>query len=187
LQARHITAESPPRSAARRSGGFTLVELLVAMTTLGILAAIAAPSFNNAILGSKLTGFTNSFIASAQLARSEAIKRNGNVVVCRSGDHVSCAGTGTWQQGWIVFHDANKDGAVDSGETVIRVQQALSTDYHFSGDSYSLAFQPTGGIPALVTLSLCRAAPDPGSQERTLKISATGRTSAETTRNGSCP
>jgi type IV fimbrial biogenesis protein FimT len=98
LQARHITAESPPRSAARRSGGFTLVELLVAMTILGILAAIAAPSFNNAILGSKLTGFTNSFIASAQLARSEAIKRNGNVVVCRSGDHVSCAGTGTWQQ-----------------------------------------------------------------------------------------
>lgn len=169
-----------------RSQGFTLIELMVTITIVAVLAGLAAPSFNSAILSNKLTGFANSFVASAQLARSEAIKRNAVVRVCRSADGASCATSGTWQQGWIVFHDINNDGVVDTNETLIQVQQALSADYHFTGDSYDIAFQSTGGIQALRTLSLCRATPSAGSQERIVKVSATGRTSVETTRIGTC-
>lgn len=177
------TASTPGLRPAR---GFTLIELLITIAIAAILAAMAAPSFNSAFLSNKLTGFANNFVASAQLARSEAIKRNAVVRVCRSADGATCATTGTWQQGWVVFHDANNDGAVSAGETVIQIQQSLSSGYYFSGDSYSVPFQGTGGTAALVTLTLCRAAPSAGNQERTIKVSPTGRTSVETTRTGVC-
>lgn len=166
--------------------GFTLIELMVTVAIIAVLAMVAAPSFNDAILSNKLASFSNSFVASTQLARSEAIKRNATVRVCRSANGTSCATDGTWQQGWIVFHDADNDGSVDAGETVIQVQAALSADYHFTGDSYSLVFQPIGGGSTSASLTLCRATPSAGRQERTIGVGSTGRTSVSTTRTGVC-
>lgn len=179
------------RAALRR--GFTLIELMVAVAILAILTMLAAPSFNEAILGNKLTSYANTFVASAQLARSEAIKRNATVVMCRSGDGATCATTGTWQQGWILWRDLDSDGNVDvdTGE-VLQIQQALSADFHFTGDAYSLDFlatggaQVTGGALPPVMLTLCRATPSAGGQERTVELSVTGRTSVARTATGVC-
>jgi type IV fimbrial biogenesis protein FimT len=170
----------------RSDRGFTLIELMVTMTVLGVLAMVAVPSFNEAILSNRLASFANNFMASAQLARSEAIKRNSTVRLCRSADGASCAAGGTWQQGWIIFQDVNGNGTVDSGDTVIQTQQAMSADYHFTGDTYNIAFQAIGAGSGSAALTLCRATPSAGSQERTITLSATGRASVLTTRNGIC-
>lgn len=171
-----------------RQCGFTLIELMTVMTIVIVLAVLAAPSFNDAILSNKLTSFANSFIASSQLARSEAIKRNATVTVCRSANGTSCATSGTWQQGWIVFQDANANGSIDGSETLIQYQGALSSDYHFTeaSSTYTLAFQSVGAGATAATLTLCRALPSPGSQERQIVVTATGRTSVSTTRTGTC-
>lgn len=173
--------------ARRAAAGFTLIELLVAAAILAVLAALAAPSFNEAILSNRLASYANTFVASAQLARSEAIKRNATVVMCRSADGVSCATTGTWQQGWILWRDTDNDGTVDA-EEIIQKQQAISSDYHFTGDAYSVDFLGTGLVSGgPFTLSLCRATPDPGRQERSLQLWPTGRISVAKTSTGTCP
>jgi type IV fimbrial biogenesis protein FimT len=172
--------------------GFTLIELMVSLTVLGVLAAIALPSFSEAFLSNRLASFSNSFVASTHLARSEAIKRNASVKMCRSSNGTSCATSGGWQQGWIIFSDNGAGGnagndTVDSDETRVLYQQALASEYSFTGDSYSIAFQPTGLVTAAASLTLCRQSPSAGSQERTIAVSATGRASVLTTRTGTCP
>lgn len=172
----YIPAQLYRRPPVTLHGGFTLIELMVTVAVLGVLAALAAPSFNEAILSNKLTSYANNFVASSTLARSEAIKRNVIVKLCRSSDGLTCASSGGWQQGWIVL----------GGTTVIQHQQALSTDYRLTGNVYSIDFQPIGAGATAATLTLCRATPSPGGQERVITISATGRASVSTTRTGTC-
>jgi type IV fimbrial biogenesis protein FimT len=169
-----------------RLRGFTLIELMVTIAIVAILATVAAPSFNEAILSSRLTAFANNFVASAQLARSEAIKRNGTVTLCRSADQESCATSEGWQQGWIVFQDKDGNGVFDSGDdTIIQRQPSLSTGYQLTGNAYSLAFQSIGAGSTAASLTLCRSSPV-GRQERVIAVSATGRTSVTKTVTGNC-
>jgi type IV fimbrial biogenesis protein FimT len=180
-----------PRGVAGGPAGFTLIEMLVTLMVLGVLATVALPSFQEAFLSNRLAAFSNTFTASAQLARSEAIKRNAKVQMCRSSNGTSCATSGGWQQGWIVFSDngagANAgNGVMDGDETRITYQQALAPDYSFSGNLYTITFQPTGLVASAASLVLCRAAPSAGSQERAIGVSTTGRVTVSTTRNGTC-
>lgn len=60
----------------RKQTGFTLMELMIVIAILGILTAIALPSFQSIIEKRRLVGATDNLFASLQYARSEAIKQN---------------------------------------------------------------------------------------------------------------
>lgn len=157
--------------------GFSLVEMMVTISILGILSAIAIPSFSEIILSTKLRSYANSLVGNAFLARGEAIKHNTPVTLCVSVNGTSCA-TGGWEQGWIVL----------SGTTVVQRQQAAALGYKIteSAGLNSVTFQPTGIGATQATLTICRATPKAGNQERIVAISATGRPSVSKTTTGSC-
>ena len=162
----------------QRLRGFTLVEMLVALSILAVLLALAAPSFTEASLPSKLRSTANSLVGAAQLARSEAIKRDAVVTLCVSTDGATC-GVGNWSQGWIVL----------SGATVLQSEPAAPTGFHVTpaGGSVALSFQPSGVGATTETFTVCRSTPKVGSQERSVAVSAIGRASVSTTTNGVCP
>jgi len=95
-----------------RDSGFTLVELMITIVVVTIMLAMGAPAFKDFIKNNRVTAQTNDLVSAIQLARSEALKRGTNVVVCASKDGAKCTGKDTWADGWIVFSDFDQtDGA----------------------------------------------------------------------------
>jgi type IV fimbrial biogenesis protein FimT len=160
------------------AGGLTMIELMVALVVLAILVTIAVPSFRNASLGSRLSASANDLLASVQLARSEAIKRNQTITICASSDGATCAASGGWEQGWII---------VDAAAVVIQRQQGLPDGYLVSqsGGTSALSFQPIGIGATAATFTICRDDPL-GSQERVLSLTASGAAFVTTTTTGAC-
>jgi len=116
--------------------GFSLIELMVTLTVATILLSTAVPGFRQLIQNNKVATDVNEFVAALHLARSEAIKRGVRVSVCRSTTQTSCATTGGWEQGWIVFVDDKATaGTVETGEEILRVHGALTSGTTLRGNN----------------------------------------------------
>ena len=179
---------------ARRVVGFTLIELLMAVAVLAILLALAAPNFADMVVAGKLEAHANSFLSAVHLARTEAIKRNARVVLCKSESGSSCDASGGWEKGWLVFHDVNNNASVDEGEMLIQRQQALSTNFILTGNdpvSKYISYTPIGaakltsGAFQVGTVTLCRLSSYDG-EARQVIINITGRPRVEKTIVASC-
>jgi len=102
-----------------REKGFTLIELMITLVVLGILLLVAVPNFGSFVAQSRVDAVKSKLVSSIALARSEAIKRGAQVVICRrSAGSNTCAGTNVagaadWSNGWLVYLDENADLAID--------------------------------------------------------------------------
>jgi prepilin-type N-terminal cleavage/methylation domain-containing protein len=65
----------------RVDGGFSMVECMVVLAVLGILAAIAVPSFNAWVPNYQLKNAAGDVYSALHLAKLTAVKENANVVV----------------------------------------------------------------------------------------------------------
>ena len=180
--------------AASRAPGFTLVELLTAMAVMAILAALATPSMARLVDSTRLTSYSNGFLAAMYQARSEAIKRNGPVALCKSANGRGCAVNGGWEQGWIIFHDTNNNGTADAGETIVHHSQALPDGFKLSGNQSVagyISFTASGrtrlvsGAFQAGTLTLCKAG-EAGIGARQIVINNAGRARVEKLSVASC-
>lgn len=157
--------------------GVSLVEVMVAITIMAILSSVALPAFDNMIMTNRLRSYANTFLASVHLARGEAVKRNAQVTMCVSSDGLSC-NAGGWELGWIVM----------SGATVLSRQEAINPDYKMTevAGLNSLNFRSTGIGATQATVTVCRATPTVGNEERIVRVTVTGKASVTKSNSGTC-
>jgi type IV fimbrial biogenesis protein FimT len=103
-----------------RFGGFSLIELLIALAILGLLVGLGVPSYYDWIASRELANHAEYLAETLNQARSEAVKHSARVNLCKSADGKQCANTGTWSAGWIMFADDNSDGRIENAESLIR-------------------------------------------------------------------
>ena len=133
-----------------KQNGFSLIEVMVTLTIAAIVLSIAVPSYQTAVQNNRRTTATNELATAFQLARSTAISQRVFTVVCKSPDGATCpmgAGSGDWTQGWMIFTDVDNNGAMDGGDTLIRVHGTLPGGATFIGNNNvvnRVSFSPQG-------------------------------------------
>lgn len=169
---------------ARRSGGFSLVELMITIAVLAVIIAISAPSFTGVFNNNRLTARANELVASLQSARSEALRRNAPVIVCRSEDGAACAGAaGNWDQ-WIT---------VVGTDEVLR-QDSTKAPVELTADVHTISFRGNGvardSAGALLDAEFIACIPTtrPTNNQRLVSVGLGGRVSIESqSGDGECP
>jgi type IV fimbrial biogenesis protein FimT len=160
--------------------GFTLIELLITIMVVGVLAGVAVPAFNSFVQNDRLTGQVNSFVASFNYARSEAVKRaspNG-ITVCSSTDGLTCTGT-AWSGGWIVTYI---DPVTPANTTILQAVPALNNSTTVTmpvGPALGITFASSGLVSAPLTIKICDVRG--GAFARDVEVNATGRVAASQT------
>lgn len=89
-----------PRCPMRspHAGGFSLIELMVVISVVAVLAAVATPSFSQFILSQRVKTASFDLVSNLLLARSEAIKRNADVTLALKDAAIG------WGGGWTVSY-----------------------------------------------------------------------------------
>jgi len=108
----------------KESAGLTLIELLTALAVFALILGFGVPSYRDWIASRELANHAEYLAQTLMQARSEAVKRQSRVNVCKSADGKQCAGSGTWSAGWIMYEDDNRDGSIEAVESVIRHEPA---------------------------------------------------------------
>jgi type IV fimbrial biogenesis protein FimT len=157
----------------KKYSAYTLLELLVVIAIVGLLMAFGLPAMDTYVKNDRLSAQINTLVGHLAYARSEAVLRSQQVIVCASNNTTSCAGG--WADGWIVYVDADGNSTFSAGDTILRAKQALaggntmtsSMGASFIYDSRGFSGSGTG------TFSICD---DRGvAKLKSISISNTGR------------
>jgi type IV fimbrial biogenesis protein FimT len=144
------------RRSQRAARGFTLPELLIVLTVLGILLAAGLPEFGNFTRSQRVKTASFDLFSTLALARSEAITRNTRVTVAPAG--------GSWTNGWTV---------TDPGGTVIRRQDAVP-NISINGPA-NVVYVESGRLNAAASPEFALTATGSSVVNRCIKIDLSGR------------
>ncbi|MFP8780948.1 GspH/FimT family pseudopilin [Hydrogenophaga sp. RWCD_12] len=120
---KHPSYPTQPLPAGQR--GFTILELVITLTLVGILTAVMAPTFGETLRNWRRDSATRALNTTLLQGRAEAIKSTRKVMVCPTTTGTSCANSTEWKTGWMMFvDDGATDQAYDAGERILQVTTA---------------------------------------------------------------
>ena len=148
--------------------GFSLIELMVTLAVLAIVLGLAAPSFSSMLQDNRALSLGSELQGALQFARSEAVKRRLNVVICRRNAAGSaCENGADWSVGWLVRQ---------SGGDVLKVWDRAE-GLVVAGPNTGVTFRGNGMASASVFSVKPTACTD--KQKREITFSATGASFVE--------
>ena len=157
-----------PSLRHRAQRGFTLIEAMVVISIAAILAGTSVSSFVWLNQATQIRGATFDLIADLDFARSEAVKRNADVVVApRNGD---------WVNGWTVTFAGN----------LLRTRDAVGAAVGFTAAPPALTFDGGGRASLDTVIRNFQICPPGGSVAgRTVRLDPSGLSrSTKTTCSG---
>jgi type IV fimbrial biogenesis protein FimT len=145
------------RRKHRAQLGFTLVEAMVVISIMAIIAGTSVSSFVSFNQSTQVRGATFDLIADLDFARSEAVKRNADVVVAPRN--------GAWVNGWTITFGAN----------VLRSRDPLGAAVGFTAAPPTLTFDGAGRA-SLATVGNFEICPPTGGSTtgRTIRLDPSG-------------
>ena len=146
-----------------KQNGFTLAELMTVIAVLGIIVGIAVPSMQSFILNQRVRSASFDLNSDLLYARSEATKRNADVVITATGGH--------WQNGWVI----------SAAGVTVKQRDALR-DLAITATGNAITFRSNGRLPvgsAQQTFRLNATDGGTGIAERCLILNTSGKVSNE--------
>ncbi|MHB8482950.1 MAG: GspH/FimT family pseudopilin [Nitrospiria bacterium] len=126
-----------------KSSGFTLIEIVVALSIITILATMAVPSLLVFIRSNRVAGQSSDFLTALALARNEAITRGAWVGVAPTNPAGNANTNNEFGKGWNVFIDVNANNVFDAGDTILRT-------YAYTNNSITLGSIPPAPAVAAI-------------------------------------
>ena len=160
--------------APSQTMGFTIIELLVALTIASVMMAIAIPAFNDFTAQRRMAANVNSLVSAVNYARSEATRLGATVTLQATDPSDS---DNEWGPGFCV--NAANPGDCDDPLQTFAIDGTVTFDaqgllHNVDSLSFNSRGLLLGGVQG--TMQLCGegADDDPG---RTVNINAIGRVS----------
>lgn len=167
-------------ASVRANSGFTLVELMVVLTIVAVLAAMAAPSMRDLIARYQTSTVTDQVVATLSVARMEAVRRSGNVVLEKmAGTTNPCANDQQWSCGLRLWADVNRNGAFNAGTDVvlreIDVPGSVRLLNMSAGSTANLTLNRWGQANGINALCFQVTKPGIAAADRSVRVAAGGR------------
>lgn len=137
--------------------GVTLWELAIVLALVGILAALAVPSYRGATRRASVRSAADQLFLALHQARSASILHNVAAVVCLSPDGVQCSErAGTPANAWISFLDHHPSNPVARHADDISLRaERLPGGILVQGSRPAVTFWPVTRAGSTSTFLLC--------------------------------
>ena len=129
---------------------FTIIELLISISIIGVLTSVAVPSFNSIIEKNEVKTLAFTLNTSLKHARNHAIQYQEIVIVCQINETnlTQCNPQrqryANWQNGWLVYVDLNNNNELDKTDEILITHQPNNQTAVIFNQQGRLRFFPNG-------------------------------------------